>query len=166
MFRMGIIIGTCMFFIIEGFGLSTQAGDVSSGVLEIISNIEKNDNQTVLCGHIDTLVIERENVKFILGPGDLSLFDFGSDKICAMVFQGKGRFEYFPPNPVELYQLKKFTSQDSLKGDFESACFFFVTPVNFPGSFFYGNSVQSIPFGFPLWNIEIGSRSETLKEKE
>lgn len=130
MFRMGIIIGTCMFFIIGGFGLSSQAGDVSSGVLEIISNIEKNNNQTVLCGHIDTLVIERENVKFILGPGDLSLFDFGSYKICAMVFQGKGHFKYFPPNPVELYQLKKFTSQDSLKGDFESACFFFVTPVN------------------------------------
>jgi hypothetical protein len=91
----------------------------------IIFNIEQNDKQQVLTGHIDSLLIKRGNAEFQLGPGQLTLFNFGSGRISAMVFEGQGNFKYMPPDLVEMGQVKKFTGRDTIDEAITRASFFF-----------------------------------------
>jgi len=100
---------------------------------DIVYNIEKNDIQSVLVGPIDSLSIVRGNAQFHLGPGKLTLFDFGSGRIAAMVFEGTGRFRYAPPDDVERYQLRRFTKIDTLDGGFDKLTIFFTIQLeSFP----------------------------------
>jgi hypothetical protein len=124
---------------------------------EIVYNIENNGKQTVLAGHVESFSISRGNAKFFLGPGDLTLFDFGSGRICAMTFKGKGRVLYTPPNQIEMNQLRKFTGKDMLYGPIEKATFFFtVEPDWLPDTSAFSRAVVA---GFP-WGELCGARNE------
>jgi hypothetical protein len=95
----------------------------------IVYNIEQNEHQSVLVGPVDTLFIVRGNAEFYLGPGELSLFDFGSGRIAAMAFQGQGSFIYAPPDEVERYQLRKFTGANTLQDNFGKFTVFFTVEL-------------------------------------
>lgn len=97
---------------------------------EIVYNIETNDKQSVLAGHIESFAIARGNARFFLGPGELTLFDFGSGRIAAMAFKGDGRFFYTPPNEVEHQQLVKFTGSDVIVDSLKEACFLFTVELD------------------------------------
>ncbi len=116
-----ILVGIILFLALDAFA----AIDVKT----VISNIEKNDKQQVKTGRIDSLVIERGNARFTLGPGDLTLYDFESGKVAAMTYAGIGRFHYLPPDKVEAGQLRKFSGKDTLDATFKEATFFFTVEM-------------------------------------
>lgn len=97
---------------------------------QFVSNMKDRNDQTALTGTIDSLVIIRPQVEFHLGPGELTLFDFGATRPSAMVFKGKGRFLYTPPDEVELGQLVKFTKKESLDEEFKKIAFFFTIELD------------------------------------
>ena len=100
--------------------------------IDASSFVEKFDSpggQTVFSGIIDSLVIDEGALKFILGPGKISLFEFGQDIPCAMTYRGYGRLTYYPPNEPERYQLYKFTDYDSLDNTFQKAVFFYTGSI-------------------------------------
>jgi hypothetical protein len=111
----------------------------------IIFNIEKNDKQAVRKGHIDSLIIKRGNAEFHLGPGELALYDFGSGRIAAMIYEGAGRFHYLPPDQVEAGQIRKFTGADTLDGQFKKAAFFFTVSLEgLPDSLSFALSTANV----------------------
>lgn len=148
-----ILLITTLFFFWESNTCS--AFDVNT----FIENFEKNDKQTVLIGHIDTMVIIRGNAEFHLGPGELTLFDFGWGKPSAMVYKGQVNFVYSPPDQIERYQLKKFTGKDTLQGKFESICFFYTVELdNMPDtSSFTRNVVDK-----KVWEILENARDDAF----
>jgi hypothetical protein len=93
-------------------------------IKDFVTNMEKNDKQSVLVGNIDSLTIARGNGEFNLGKGKLTLFDFGTGRVMAMVFEGNGRFVYTPPDEVERGQLQRFIKKDTLESMFSSATIF------------------------------------------
>ena len=95
-----------------------------------VSNMKDRNDQTVLSGPIDSLVIIRPQVEFRLGPGELTIFNFGATRPSAMVYEGKGRFNYTPPDDVERGQLVKFTKKESLDEEFEKMAFFFTIELD------------------------------------
>ncbi len=95
-----------------------------------VSNMKDRNDQTVLTGTIDSLVIIRPQVEFHLGPGELTIFDFGATRPSAMVYKGKGRFLYTPPDEVELGQLVKFTKKESLDEEFEKIALLFTIELD------------------------------------
>jgi hypothetical protein len=112
--------------LLYGTANAIASGDTKT----IIANIEQNDKQQVLSGLIDSLFIKRGNAEFHLGPGNLSLFDFGSGRIAAMTFEGDGHFKFCPPDLVEMGQVKKFTGRDTIDAAFSKASFFFTVELN------------------------------------
>jgi hypothetical protein len=108
------------FYVMQGLSATT-----ADKARVIINNIEKNNKQSVLSGRIDSLTIKRGNAEFRLGPGNLTLFDFGSGRVAAMTYNGSGRFIYLPSDQIESYQLHKFTGRDTLDNTFEKAAVFF-----------------------------------------
>lgn len=97
---------------------------------QFVSNMKDRNDQTVLTGTIDSLVIIRPQVQFHLGPGELTIFDFGATRPSAMVYKGKGRFLYTPPDAVELHQLVKFTKKERLDSELSSAVFLFTIELD------------------------------------
>jgi hypothetical protein len=93
-------------------------------IKDFITNMEKNDKQSVLVGNIDSLTIARGNGEFNLGKGKLTLFDFGTGRVMGMVFEGNGRFVYTPPDEVERGQLQRFIKKDTLVSMFSMAIIF------------------------------------------
>ena len=131
-------------------GLTFVYGRASSSTpAEIVNNIEHNDRQSVLTGAIDTLSIVRGNAEFHLGPGMLTMFDFGSGRFAAMTYAGHGRFRFAPPNEVERYQLHKFTDSDTLDGSFGKLTIFFTVALDhFPDTAaFVGGGVDDKAWG-------------------
>jgi hypothetical protein len=94
-------------------------------IKDFINNMEKNDKQSVLVGNIDSLNITRGNGQFLLGKGKLTLFDFGTGRVMAMVFEGNGRFVYVPPDEVERGQLQRFIKADKLEDAFPDLTIFY-----------------------------------------
>ena len=113
-------------FLLYGTANALASGDAKT----IIANIEQNDKQQVLSGPIDSLFIKRGNAEFHLGPGHLNLFDFGSGRIAAMTFEGDGHFKFYPPDLVEMGQVKKFTGRDTIDEAFSKASFFFTVELD------------------------------------
>ena len=72
--------------------ISIGTGRAENDVSLYLDNFENRSNQLVSIGRIDDIRIARDNAMFILGPGDIALFDFGWDKPSAMVFRGRGKF--------------------------------------------------------------------------
>ena len=97
---------------------------------QFVSNMKDRNDQTVLRGTIDSLVITRPQVEFHFGPGELTVFDFGATRPSAIVYNGKGRFLYTPPNEVELGQLVKFTKKESLDEEFEKIAILFTIELD------------------------------------
>ena len=117
--RIAIIITAILFF---------QSAYASPDAMLIVNNIEKNEHQSVQVGSVENLTIARGNAIFNFS-GELTLFDFGSGRICAMVFEGQGNFNYIPPDDVELYQVQKFTDTTSISGVFNDAIFYFTAEL-------------------------------------
>ncbi|MEE9553955.1 MAG: M1 family aminopeptidase [candidate division Zixibacteria bacterium] len=109
---------------------------IGNSVAEIpdIAAFEKNmkdkNDQTVLTGKIESIIIKRPHAEFHLGKGRVTLFDFGASKPCAMVYEGDGIFMYDPPDATEREQLIKFTGRERLKGGFESLVLFFTCEID------------------------------------
>jgi len=101
------------------------AGAAIPDIYQFERNFNNRENQTALTGSIDSLMIVRPNVEFRLGPGKITLLDFGASRPCAMIFQGEGNFKYVPPNDIEREQLIKFTDKETLNEDLTSAVFVF-----------------------------------------
>lgn len=97
---------------------------------QVLSNMDDRNEQTVLTGAIDSMVISRPHVEFRFGPGNLIIFDFGASRPSAMVYEGKGRFHYTPPDKVELGQLLRFTDKDMLDEEFEKLTMFFTIEID------------------------------------
>jgi hypothetical protein len=93
--------------------------------IRFANNMDDSKYKPAYCGKIQGLQIIRGGAEFNLGPGEISLYDFGINKITAMHFKGKGNFRFIPPNDIERQQLIKFTNRDSINAEFESACFYF-----------------------------------------
>ncbi len=107
-----------------------SAGMAAAAIPDIdqfVKNMENKGSQEALIGEIDSLVIARPNVEFRLGPGKLAILDFGASRPCAMVYEGKGRFKYTPPNEVERYQLQRLAKKDSLDNELQSISIYFNT---------------------------------------
>jgi hypothetical protein len=116
---------TIMLVIIVSRGLA-----LPFDVDEFVSNMKDRNDQTVLTGTIDSLIIIRPQVEFRMGPGRLAIFDFGETRPSAMVFEGKGRFLYMPPDEVERGQLVKFTKKESLDEEFDKIAFLFTIELD------------------------------------
>lgn len=116
-------VGRIASIVIIGIIASMQLRDISKAAIADVSafesNMRKKNDQTVLAGQIDSLDIIRPQLEFHLGPGKITMFDFGASRPCAMVYEGGGRFVYSPPDFVELGQLHKFTGHESLDGRFK-----------------------------------------------
>lgn len=123
-------------------------------VKDFVANMEKNDRQSVLMGDIDSMTIARGNGQFQLGKGKLTLFDFGTGRIMAMVFEGSGRFIYVPPDEVERGQLQRFIKRDTLVSEITTVVLF---GVNLPAD---SNGFNRVPVDKGTWlrlqNIEKG----------
>ncbi|MCP4583913.1 MAG: hypothetical protein GY839_20060 [candidate division Zixibacteria bacterium] len=107
-------------------GYCYAANDVSL----YLENFQKNSSQWALTGSIEKMRIVRDDAMFNLGPGVITVFDFGWDKPSAMVYKGAGVFTYTPPDIVELHQLLKFTDLGKLNHQFNTAVFFFTIPID------------------------------------
>ncbi len=119
--------------IVIGIGFCFAAfGTVNAeiSVKDFIANMEKNDKQSVLVGNIDSLTIIRGNGQFQLGKGKLTLFDFGTGRVMAMVFEGSGRFVYVPPDEVERGQLQRYIKRDTLDDKFSDLTVFFTAEID------------------------------------
>jgi hypothetical protein len=111
-------------------------------VRDFIANMETNDKQMALCGDIDGFTIKRGNGGFKLGKGKLSLFDFGTGRIMAMVFEGPGRFVYIPPDEVERGQLNRFIKKDTLDDTYLSLAVYFTVELDsFPDTTLFKRAV-------------------------
>ena len=121
---------SAMITAIIAFGIIGNSIAAISDVAAFEKNMRKKKDQTVLTGHIDTLDIVRPNIEFHLGPGEVTLFDFGGSRPCAMVYKGSGWFFYMPPNDVEKGQLIKFTDDITIFKKFETVCFIFTIELD------------------------------------
>jgi hypothetical protein len=113
--------------------LSAIIGEAYSAIPDIAAfekNMSKKGKQTALRGTIDTLDVIRPYAEFHLGPGEITLFDFGASRPCAMVYEGNGWFFYNPPNAVEESQLLKFTGESGLMKTLKSVCFVFTEELD------------------------------------
>jgi hypothetical protein len=97
----------------------------SFDIAAFVDNMDDRNDQTVLTGDIDEMTINRGGVEFHLGPGTVTLFDFGAARPCAFVYKGTGTFFYAPPDEVERGQLLKFKKRDLLNEGFKKAIFFY-----------------------------------------
>jgi len=97
--------------------------DTQAGLF--LDNFENNDKQLVSIYQVDSLYINRLGAEIILGRGMITVFDFGLSRPSAMVYKGRGRFLYTPPDNVEAGQLMKFTDKTAINSTFERAAFFF-----------------------------------------
>ena len=127
---------------------------------EIVYNIEKNDKQSVLKGRVESYEIVRGNARFQLGPGELTLFDFGSGMIAAMAFNGFGRFYYAPPDKIEKHQVNKFTGADTVVDSLNEACFFFT--VEFDNPLDTANFIRT-GAGKSAWKLMQSARDEEFE---
>jgi hypothetical protein len=89
-----------------------------------VKNVESGKNQTALCGHIESYSMIRGNMEFHLGPGEITIFDFGYDKPSAMAFIGHARVVYTPPDNIEKAQLEKYLQRTAIDSDVESIVFY------------------------------------------
>ncbi len=89
-----------------------------------VKNVESGKNQTTLCGHIESYSMIRGNMEFHLGPGEITIFDFGYDKPSAMAFIGHARVVYTPPDNIEKAQLEKYLQRTAIDSDVESIVFY------------------------------------------
>jgi hypothetical protein len=145
------MVGICLAVICAGIA------NASIDPKSVIQNIEKNDKQYVLTGKIDSLAIIRGNATFKLGPGNLTIFDFGSGRPCGLTFMGEGHFTCIPPNDVERNQLRKFTNKDTINGAFNEATFFFTVELdNFPDTAGYVREIA----GGDAWSRLQGTRDD------
>jgi hypothetical protein len=96
---------------------------------KIIAGLERDDNQSVLSGWIDSYNLTRGPASFHLGPGEMRLFDFGSGRIAGMVYRGEGTFSYIPPDKAEAHQLRRFAGVDTLRAGFEKLTIFFTADL-------------------------------------
>ena len=111
----------------------TFTGAVAAfGQIEVsafVENFEKNDKQIAYAGRIDSLIIDKLQTQFTLGPGEIVLFNFGQGVPCVVAYRGQGRLIYYPSNRVEHQQLHKFTDLDELDNQFDKAAFFYTVPL-------------------------------------
>ena len=121
-----ITVGLLVWLIMSSLALA------QNDVFAFKDNFEKNDNQTVLVGPIDSLTFNCGNVKFQLGAGELTVFDFGWDKPSALYFNGPARFIYNPPKETDTVLLRKFTDQDSLDFEINNLFIFYTLPFALP----------------------------------
>jgi hypothetical protein len=80
----------------------------------------------MLQGTIDTLIIKRDNVEIYLGPGEVTLYDFGAEKHSMIFYSGPGRFVYTPPDKIEEQYLRVVTGLEKIDGEFKDASFIMV----------------------------------------
>lgn len=120
-------------FLVAAICLIMAFVNLAMGEIDVkafIANMEKNDKQSVLVGNIDSLTIARGNGQFQLGKGKLTLFDFGTGRILAMVFEGNGRFVYVPPDEVERGQLQRYIKRDTLDDMYQSLAIFYTVELD------------------------------------
>lgn len=115
--KIGAVIALTMFW-----ALNCPA-DINPSVF--LDNFENNDKQLVSEYHIDSLYINRGGVEIALARGMIAVFDFGLSRPSAMVYRGRGRFLYTPPDNIEQEQLMKFTGKTAIDSKFDKATFFF-----------------------------------------
>jgi len=102
-----------------------------------LKNVENGKSQAALSGYIESYSISRDNTEFYLGPGEITIFDFGQDKPSALVFIGKTRFVYTPPNKIEQAQLERFLQRKAIDTEIESIAFWGVfNPDDLPDTTF------------------------------
>jgi hypothetical protein len=136
------------------FAQVVYAGDT---VGLILNNIEQNATQSVLRGGAKGIRISRGNAEFIFDGGEMTLYDFGSGRICAMTCTGHGQFTYIPPDDVERKQLIKFAKCDTLKGVMSDVVIFFTVELD-PAIDTSG--FQRLEAGKTSWDLLEKSRKE------
>jgi len=112
--------------------ISLNVAYASFDIAAFEDNMDDHNDQTALVGEIDRMFITRGGVGFNLGPGTVTLFDFGADRPCAFVYEGIGTFMYTPPDRVEAEQLRKFKGRDFLNDGFNKAVFFYTVEFENP----------------------------------
>jgi len=116
-------------------------------------NMLNREHNATFTGKIDSMQIIRGGAEFNLGPGKIMLYDFGTGRITAMHFEGKGNFRFTPPNEIERLQLFKFIGQDSINGEFKSICFFFnISPDFLPDTTTLSTEVIDKGERKDIWN--------------
>jgi hypothetical protein len=121
----GLKLRTLTILLCAIFVYSQSSADASFDVAAFVDNMKDHNDQTVLTGNIDGKIINRGGVEFNFGPGTVTLFDFGADRPCALVYEGSGTFFYAPPDEVERGQLFKFANTGLLNVGFKKAVFFY-----------------------------------------
>jgi len=117
-------------FVIFGIIFSLNICFANSDVESFVKAINKGKDQLTLSGHIESWIIKRGNAEYHLGPGELTLFDFGWGNYSAIIFSGTGRFVYMPPDETERFQLEKYTGQSALNTEIESIAFIFTVELD------------------------------------
>ena len=123
-----ITVGLSICLILSSLALA------KTDVFTFKDNFEKNDKQTVLVGHIDSLTFNCGNVKYLLGAGELTVFDFGWDKPSALYFNGPARFIYNTTKETDTELLRKFTGKDSLNFEINRLFIFYTLPFALPNT--------------------------------
>ena len=126
---------TCL---IATIALWSAADAANQAVVNYLDNFENGNSQTVRIGNIDSLTIDLEHAQFHLGPGEMTLLDFGWDRPSAIVFRGKMSFSYTPPDEIERYQLDRLAGEDKFNHKLDTLCIFF-------------NDSKLLPIDYSTW---------------
>jgi hypothetical protein len=74
---------------------------------------------------VDNIAIQRDRVKIVLTSGSIRFVQQANGVVFGAVFQGNGRVQADPPDPIEARQLRLFTNQARLDMTFTEATFSF-----------------------------------------
>ncbi len=98
--------------------------------LDFQDNINNKNNQLVRSGKISSIEINRGPASFTFSDGELTLFDFGSNMPCGLVFEGDIDFRYTPPNEMERYQLNRLYGKDKIEMKLERVAMFYTIELD------------------------------------
>lgn len=74
---------------------------------------------------VTNLTLVRDRIRITLLSGTIQFTQPVAGRVFGAAFEGKGRIELTPPNPLEVEQLERFTGQKSLNMTFSQAAFCF-----------------------------------------
>lgn len=119
------LIRLCLCLLFTQYFIVSVSFSADINIDYFLKRFEGNSNQTVMAGTVNSFVIKKPQVEITLSDGEITVLQFGLETPTAMIFRGKGKINYQPPNNVESHQLYKFTGKMEINDTFKRAVFFF-----------------------------------------
>lgn len=96
---------------------------------EFLKKFEWRGIQASLSGSIDSMTIIKDNSAFRLGRGNMAILDFDIDRPLVMIFDGKGTFNYSPPDKIEQNYLNSVSGKGNISVSFDEIVFYFASDI-------------------------------------